>query len=67
MRRRLSYLTSRRRGAHACRHACCPRRFFGFSLLCPIHGAGALPQFRPSPLFLMEANDDNRSWCANRD
>jgi hypothetical protein len=37
-------------GAHACRHAC-PRRFFGFSLLCPIHGAGALPQFRPSPLF----------------
>ena len=38
-------------GAHACRHACCLRRFFGFPHLCPIRRAGALPQFRPSPLF----------------
>jgi len=28
-----------------------PPLFLGFSLLCPIHGAGALPQFRPSPIF----------------
>ena len=28
-----------------------PPLFLVFSLLCPIHGAGALPQFRPSPLF----------------
>jgi hypothetical protein len=38
-------------GAHACRHTCSPAAFFGFSLLCPIRGAGALPQFRPSPSF----------------
>ena len=38
-------------GAHACRHTCCPPPLFlGFSLR-PIHGAGALPQFRPSPSF----------------
>jgi len=28
-----------------------PPLFLGFFPLCPIHGAGALPQFRPSPLF----------------
>jgi len=39
-------------GAHACRHTCRPRRFFRLlSPSCPIGGAGALPQFRPSPLF----------------
>jgi len=27
-------------GAHACRHTSCPRRFFGFSLLCPTMGLG---------------------------
>ena len=55
-------------GAHACRHTCCPRRIFGFSLLCPNRGAGALPQFRPSPFFrFLEVNDGNHSWYANRD
>jgi hypothetical protein len=54
MRRLLSSIGHRHlpsAGAHACRHICSPRRFFGFSPLCPIHGAGALPQFRPSPSF----------------
>jgi hypothetical protein len=68
MRRLLSFHSSiRRGGAHACRHTCSPRCFFDFSLLCPIRGAGALPQFAPAR-FLMEVNqDDNHSWYADRD
>jgi hypothetical protein len=51
-------------GTRACRHTCCPRCFFGFSLLCPIHRAGALPQFRLSPLFHggQQNGTYNHSW-----
>jgi hypothetical protein len=43
--------TSRRRGRTPVAIPCCLRRFFGFSLFVPDRGAGALPVFRPSPLF----------------
>ena len=53
MRRRLSYLTSRRRGGGRTPVAI-PAPPVAFSrLLSPLpdRGAGALPQFRPSPIF----------------
>jgi hypothetical protein len=38
-------------GAHACPHACCPRRFFGFSPLCPIVGLGRCHSSAPARFF----------------
>ena len=66
MRRRLSYLTSRRRGgAHACRHTSSPAVFFlGFSPLCPIVGLGRCRSSAPARL--LEVNDDNHSWFPDR-
>jgi len=50
MRRRLSYLTSRRRGRTPVAIPAAPAAFWLLSLR-PIVGLGALPVFRPSPLF----------------
>ena len=54
MRRLLSYLTSRRRGRTPVAIPAAPAADFSWLLSptvsCP-HWAGALPQFRPSPLF----------------
>ena len=61
MRRRLSYLTSRRRGRTPVAIPAAPAAFFGFSPLCPIVGLGRCISFAPAR-FLMEVNqDDNHS------
>ena len=52
-------------GAHACRHTCCPRRFSASLSSARSMGLGRCRSSAPAH-FLMEANDDNHSWYANR-
>jgi len=66
MRRRLSYLTSRRRGRTPVAMPAAPAAFSASLSSARSMGLGRCRSSAPAR-FLMEANDDNRSWCANRD